>query len=69
MPRRRTAKDTRAKLAKRMSRRRRVVLLRAKGETLGEVEAPDAKAAVVAAAAQFELDEFQRQRLLVWELG
>jgi hypothetical protein len=67
-PRRRSAKDSPAKLAKRMSRRWRVVLLRSKGQTLGEVEAPDAKAAVAAAATQFELDEFQRKRLLVWEL-
>ena len=42
MPRRRVAKDTPAKLAKRMSRRWRVDLLRAKGEILGTVEAPDA---------------------------
>jgi hypothetical protein len=56
-PRRRTSKDTPAKLAQRMSRRWRVVLLRAKGETLGEVEAPDAEAAVAAAAVQFGLDE------------
>jgi hypothetical protein len=72
-PRRRTSKDVPAKLAKRMreteSRRRwRVVLLRSKGETLGEVDAPNAEAAVAAAATQFELDEFQRKRLLVWEL-
>jgi hypothetical protein len=42
MPRRRRAssKDT-AKLAKRMSRRWRVVLLRNKGEILGEVEGAD----------------------------
>ena len=44
-PRRRTPKDTPAKLAKRMSRRWRVVLLRAKGEILGTVEAPDVAAA------------------------
>jgi hypothetical protein len=56
-PRRRTAKDTPAKLAKRMSRRWRVVLLRAKGEILGTVEAPDAQAAKSAAAVQFELDD------------
>jgi hypothetical protein len=55
-PRRRTSKDTPAKLAKRMSRRWRVVLLRAKGQVLGEVEASDAEAAVAAAAAQFGLE-------------
>ena len=56
-PRRRApSKDTPAKLAKRMKRRWRVVLLRAKGEILGTVEAPDAEAAKAAAAVQFELD-------------
>jgi hypothetical protein len=44
-PRRRTSKDAPAKLAKRMRRRWRVVLLRAKGEILGQVEATDAQAA------------------------
>ena len=55
--RRRTSKDTPAKLAKRMSRRWRVVLIRNKGEILGTVEAPDAAAAKAVAAVQFELDE------------
>jgi hypothetical protein len=68
-PRRRTSKDTPAKLAKRMSRRWRVVLLRAKGEILGTVEAPDAQAAKAAAAVQFNLDEVGRQRIMVQELA
>jgi hypothetical protein len=68
-PRRRTSKDTPAKLAKRMSRRWRVVLLRSKGEILGTVEAPDAQAAKAAAAVQFELDDVQRSRILVQELA
>jgi hypothetical protein len=68
-PRRRTTKDTPAKLAKRMSRRWRVVLLRAKGEILGQVEAPDAQAAKAAAAVQFELDDIQRNRIIVQELA
>jgi hypothetical protein len=68
-PRRRTAKDTPAKLAKRMSRRWRVVLLRAKGEILGTVEAPDVAAAKAAAAVQFELDDLQRNRIIVQELA
>jgi hypothetical protein len=69
-PRRRTpSKDTPAKLAKRMSRRWRVVLLRAKGEILGTVEAPDAQAAKAAAAVQFDLDEVRRHRIMVQELG
>jgi hypothetical protein len=68
--RRRTAsKDTPAKLAKRMSRRWRVVLLRAKGEILGTVEAPDAQAAKAAAAVQFELDDIQRNRIMLQELA
>ena len=68
--RRRTAsKDTPAKLAKRMSRRWRVVLLRAKGEILGTVEAPDAQAAKAAAAVQFELDDIQCNRIMLQELA
>jgi hypothetical protein len=67
--RRRPSKDTPAKLAKRMSRRWRVVLLRAKGEIVGTVEAPNAQAAKAAAAVQFELDEYQRTRIMVQELG
>jgi hypothetical protein len=69
MPRRRRAssRDTPAKLAKRMSRRWRVVLLRAKGEILGTVEASDAQAAKAAAAVQFELDDVQRNRIMVQE--
>ena len=68
-PRRRTSKDSPAKLAKRMSRRWRVVLLRHKGEILGTVEAPDAQAAKAVAAVQFNLDEVRRQRIMVQELG
>ena len=68
-PRRRTPKGTPVKLAKRMSRRWRVVLLRAKGEILGTVEAPDVAAAKAAAAVQFELDDVQRNRIIVQELA
>jgi hypothetical protein len=69
-PRRRTgSKDSPAKLAGRMKRRGRVVLLRHKGEILGTVEAPDAEAAKAAAAIQFELDEVRRQRIMVHELA
>lgn len=68
-PRRRTPKDTPTKLAGRMKRRWRVVLLRAKGEILGTVEAPDAAAAKAAAAVQFELDDGQRNRIIVQELA
>jgi hypothetical protein len=64
----RRSKDTPAKLAARMKRRWRVVLLRARGELLGSVEAPDAQAAKAAAAVQFELDDVQRNRIMVQEL-
>ena len=66
-PRRRTTKDSPAKLAGRMKRRWRVVLLRSKGEILGTVEAPDV-ASAKAAAIQFDLDEIQRNRIIVQEL-
>jgi hypothetical protein len=52
-----------------MKRRWRVVLLRSKGEILGKVEAPDAEAAKAAAAVQFDLDEIQRNRIMVQELA
>ena len=67
--RRRTPRTRPAKLAKRMSRRWRVVLLRAKGEILGTVEAPDVAAAKAAAAVQFDLDDVQRNRIMVQELA
>ena len=67
MPRRTSKKDSPAKLAKRMKRRWRVVLLRNRGEILGDVEAHDAAAAKVAAAVQFDLDEVQRNRVIVQE--
>ena len=52
-----------------MKRRWRVVLLRAKGEILGTVEAPDLVAAKAAAAVQFDLDEIQRNRIMVQEFA
>jgi hypothetical protein len=52
-----------------MSRRWRVVLFRHKGEILGTVEAADADAAKAAAAVQFELDDIQRNRIMVQELA
>ena len=57
------------KLATRMKRRFRIVLVRSKGEVLGTVEAADANAAEKVAAIQFKLDEQQRRRLLVQELA
>ena len=62
-------KDTPAQLARRMKRRFRIVLMRKTGQVLGTVEATDANAAEKVAAIQFELDEQQRRRLLVQELG
>ena len=56
-PRRPKPKDTPAKLATRMKRRFRIVLVRSKGEVLGTVEAADAHAAEKVAAIQFKLDE------------
>jgi hypothetical protein len=69
MPSRRSQKDSPKKLASRMKRRWRVVLLRNKGEILGQVEAPDVASAKAAAAVQFVLDEIQRNRIMVQELG
>ena len=63
MPRRSSKKDSPAKLASRMKRRWRVVLLRNRGEILGDVEAPD----VASANVQFGLDEIQRNRIIVQE--
>src|SRR3954463_16066840 len=60
MPSRSSKKDSPAKLAGRMKRRWRVVLLRNKGEILGEVEGADVASAKAAAADQFDLDEIQR---------
>ena len=68
-PRRPSKKDSPNKLAGRMKRRWRVVLLRNKGEILGEVEASDVASAKAVAVDRFELDEIQRNRIMVQELG
>jgi hypothetical protein len=52
-----------------MKRRWRIVLIRKTRQVLGTVEATDAHAAETVAAIQFGLDEFQRRRLLVREMG
>ena len=65
MPRRTSKKDSPAKLAARIKRRWRIVLMRKTGEVLGTVEAADAQAAEKVAAIQFELDEQKQRRLLV----
>ena len=57
------------KLATRMKRRFRIVLVRSKGEVLGTVEAADVYATEKVVAIQFKLDEQQRRRLLVQELA
>ena len=68
-PRRYKPKDTPAKLASRMKRRWRIVLLRSKGKRLGYVDAADEQGAEAAAAEQFKPDAFQSRRLLVQELA
>jgi len=45
----------------------RVIIIRAKGEYLGSVEAPDRERAEVVAIKQFALDDDQRSRLLIRE--
>ena len=69
MPRRSSKKDSPTKLAGRIKRRWRVVLLRSKGKIVGTVEAPDVASAKAAAAVQFDLDEIQRNRIMVQELA
>jgi hypothetical protein len=69
MPLRPKSKDSPAKLASRMKRRWRIVLLRSKGQLLGYVDAADEQGADAAAAEQFKLDAFQSRRLLVQELA
>ena len=61
-------KDTPAKLASRMKRRWRIVLLRSKGQLLGYVDATDEQGCG-GGCEQFKLDEFQRRRLLGQELA
>ena len=69
MPRRTSKKDSprqarrsdEAPLARRPIAHRR--------EILGTVEAPDVASAKAAAAIQFDLDEIQRGRIMVQELG
>ena len=57
MPSRSSQKDSPAKLSGRLKRRWLVVLLRNKGEILGQVEATDVASAKAAAAIQFDLDD------------
>ena len=66
-PRRPKPKDTPAKLASRMKRTLAHRADARKGEVLGDVEAPDAATAKVAAVARFDLDEVQRNRIIVQE--
>ena len=42
-----------------------VILIRNRGQFLGFVEAPDAQTAEAAAVRAFDLDEYQRRRLMV----
>ena len=45
----------------------RVILIRARGELLGYVEAPDRERAAAVAVKLFDLDQDQRSRLLIRE--
>ena len=45
----------------------RVSIIRKRGQYLGNVDAPNEKAAEAAAVAEFELDDEQRRRLIVQE--
>jgi hypothetical protein len=45
----------------------RVSILRARGEYIGDVQAPDREAAEATAVAEFKLDDEQRKRLVVQE--
>jgi hypothetical protein len=65
----RRPKDTPAKLASRIKRRWRIVLMRKTGEVLGTVEAADAHAAEKVTAIQFNLDEVRRNRIMMQEMG
>jgi hypothetical protein len=67
-PRRRISKDTPAKLAARMGRRWRVILLRGKGQLLGDVEASDERSAAAVAVKHFGLNDEQRKRVAVQAL-
>ena len=42
----------------------RITLIRAKGQYLGRVEAPDAESAIARAIAEFNVDEAHRSRLI-----
>jgi hypothetical protein len=42
----------------------RITLVRAKGQYLGRVEAPDAETAIERAIAEFNIDEAHRSRLI-----
>ncbi len=68
-PRRRTSKDTPSKLAKRMSRRWRVVLLRAKGGDSRAGRGTRCGSCQSCRSGQFELDDIQRNRIILQELA
>jgi hypothetical protein len=53
-----------AKGAKKPLRAWRITLIRAKGQYLGRVEAPDAESAIERAITEFNIDEAHRSRLI-----
>jgi hypothetical protein len=53
-----------SKANKKPLRQWRITLVRAKGQYLGRVEAPDAETAIARAIDEFHVDEAQRSRLI-----
>ncbi len=68
MPRRSSKKDTPAKLASRVKRRWRVVLLRAKGENPRDGRGPRRGGGKSRRSDPVRLDEVRRSRIMVQEL-
>jgi hypothetical protein len=66
-PRRSSEKDSPAKLARRLKRRWRVVLLRAKGKSSARSRRTTWHQPKRLRGVQFELDEIQRDRIMVQE--
>jgi hypothetical protein len=60
-------KKTRSKAKTAKLRSWRVAILRNRAQYLGDVQAPDAEAAEVAAVVEFELSDDQRRRVVMRE--
>ena len=59
--------SAKAKSREAKPRQWRAMLIRKRGQVLGDVEAPDMKAAELAAAREFKLTAEQRKRLVLQE--